>query len=148
MSVYFEKARELGELLLSAPQGIRHEIAKNKFAQDAEAVALLNEFKSHQTGVQESVSRNALTQEEYNAAVKDLTEKTIELKKHPLIGELANSESEFYAFVNQVLDVVKSTITGEVSEGCGCGGSCGSECSSEGCGGGCSSEGCGCESRH
>lgn len=132
MSIYFEKARELGKLMLESEQGLRLSDARAVFDNDRSVVEMLEEFKNYQENVNKSMRDGATTQDQYTKASQIMLEKTVELKKHPIVGELIKTENEFYAFVNQVLGVVKATITGDIQEqrgGCGsggCSGSCGS----------------------
>jgi cell fate (sporulation/competence/biofilm development) regulator YlbF (YheA/YmcA/DUF963 family) len=125
MPLYFEKARELGGLLLETPENKRLERARAEFEKNAEASAAFESLKQRRAELQKRINSGTVTREKYNEAVKGLTELTLELKKHPLIAEFSAAETEFYGLVSQTLETVKSTVTGELPEGSACGGSCG-----------------------
>ena len=131
MSVCFEKARELGNLLLASEQGLRLADARAALEADDKSMAMLEEFKAYQNDVNTSMREGAMDQAQYTKASQIMLEKADALKKHPIVGQMIQAENEFYAFVNQVLGIVKGTLTGEIeepSDGCD-GESCG------GCGG-------------
>ena len=123
-TIYFEKARELGELILQSEQSARLNAAREAYNNDSEATKKLEEYSKYQNDVNSSISQGAMSQEEFQLATKRLTEWGSELKQDAVIGELVTAENEFGAFVNSVMNVMKITITGEAES-----------CSSEGCAG-------------
>lgn len=132
MSIYFEKARELGMLIIESEQSKAVADATATFAANEEAQVKLSEYQMYQTNVQQAMSGGAAAKEEVEIMTKKLTEMAIELKQDPIIGAIVFAENEFNAFVNQIMNVLKATITGqgeaEPSGGCSsCGtGECGS----------------------
>ncbi len=124
MSIYFDKAREFGKLLLESDQGQRVTAAREAFDNNQEAVRTFEDFKAYQENIRESVKMGVMNQDEYTKASQNLLEKSDYLKKQPVINELLDSEAEFLAFVNQALGIIKATITGDLPEN-GCGGECG-----------------------
>lgn len=134
MSIYYEKARELGDLILQSEQSLRLADATAEFKQSEEAQIKMNEYKAYQGNIQESMSKGVMSQDDFKIATKRLTEMAVEVKQDPVIGALIFAENEFNGFVNQVMNVLKMTITGESQAGCG-------EDSCSGCAssGGCSS---------
>ena len=42
-----------------------------------------------------------------------------ELKSQPVIGELINAENKFNNLANQVMDILRQTITGDDESSCG-----------------------------
>lgn len=133
MSIYYEKARELGNLILSSEQAINLTDASTAFNANEEAKRKMEEYKEYKASVQESMDKKAMTQEEFKIASRRLTEMIADLKKDPDIATLMFAENEFNGFVNQVMNILKLTITGapiEESEEKGCSGCTTSDCNS------------------
>jgi len=128
MSVYFEKAKELGELILASEASKDMADAQAVFRADADAVAALDKYKALSEHVHQQMSSGELSQDEFRAATEEINQMGAELKKQPVIGALVDAENEYNAFVNTIMGVLKSTLTGK--EGCGS--------HKDGCGGGCS----------
>ncbi|MFV0520631.1 MAG: YlbF family regulator [Lachnospirales bacterium] len=137
MSIYKEKAKELGLLILSSDQAKTMADATAIYQASPEAQAKMAEYQKYQADVQKSMKEGTITQEEFQVMTKQLTEMATELKQDPIVGSLVFAENEFNGFVNNIMTVVKNTIMGVDEEACGCGGSCGDGCGSGGCGGGC-----------
>lgn len=131
MSAYFEKARELAELILKSEESIRLADARAAYLATPDAIGKMQEYTAYQAEVQTSMKNGSMDEDAFKTATKKMTEMAVELKKDEVIGELVASENEFNYFVNQIMDVLKVTITGE---------SKGENCSPDNCGG-CS--GCG-----
>ena len=127
MSIYFEKARELGNLILESDQAQMLKEASTTFKENEEAVARLEEYKAYQRNIGESIQSGILPKEDMQVATQRLTEMAAELKQDPVIGALIFAENEFNGFVNQVMSVLKQTIMGD--EG---------QCDKQSCGGSCS----------
>ena len=134
MSVYMEKARELGNLILESEQAKRVADARTDFQADAEAQPRMDVYNAYVANVQTAIDSGAVTDEQYATMQKRMAEMVVELKAYPAIGALVTAENEFNFFVNQVMTVLKTTITGEEPGGCaGCAGHAhGAGC--EGCG--------------
>ncbi len=129
MSIYFEKARELGELILLSDEAKNLAEATDAFIKDEDAKKKFEEYKLYQQDVQKSMSNKQMTKEEFKIASKRLTEMAIELKQIPTIASLNFAENEYNGLIQQVMNILKLTITGanvEENAGCGC-------CSSRGC---------------
>ena len=122
----FEKARELGEMLLQTEESKRFENAREAFLADDEAVNLFGEFKEMQTELQDRTSKGLLAGTEYESGIEKVSQKLEDIKTHQQIGGLYEAESEFYGLVNQTLSIIQATVSGE-TEG-GCGGHCASGC--------------------
>ncbi len=140
MSIYKEKAKELGLLILSSDQAKLMADATAIYKSSEEAQAKMAEYQKYQADVQKSMQEGKISQEEFNLMTKQLTEMATELKQDAIVGALVFAENEFNGFVNNVMNVVKNTIMGiDEEEGCSCGGGCGG-----GCGSSCGDGGCGC----
>ncbi len=128
MSIYFEKARELGNLILESEQSIMLADASAEYNNNPECVKKMEDYRAYQENVKTSMQSGTLEKEEITVLTQRLTEMATELKSDPTIAALVNAENEFNGFVNQVMNVVKATIMGQPVDN----GSCGSQ-------GGCSS---------
>ncbi len=131
MSIYKEKAKELGTLILSSDQAKTLADATAIYQSSEEAQAKMLEYQQYQANVQKSMQAGEVTQEEMNKMTKHMTEMAAELKQDAVIGALVFAENEFNGFVNNIMNVVKSTIMG-VDESAGCNGGCGGGCSCDG----------------
>ena len=122
----FDKARELGTLLLESDQAKVLEEAKEKFAQKTDVQAKFDEYTQYRTSVQRRVHHNQITEEELETAKQEINALAQELQEDQDLMHMLNAEEEFNAYVNQVMHIVKATIKGH--DGCegGCGG-CGSK---------------------
>ena len=109
MSIYFEKARELGGMIRESEQSIRLADAKTALADDPEAAEIIAEFKKFEKDTRNSAGQIAIKAEE--------------LKKSPAIGRLIAAEEEYHALLDQVTDVLRMTVLGDDAlEPGGCGG--------------------------
>lgn len=143
MSIYFEKARELGNLILTSEQAKNLADASANFNNNEEAKQKLEEYKKYSASVQESADKKVLGKDELKIATQRLTEMVVELKKDPDVAALTLAEGEFNGFVNQVMNILKLTITGApVEEGDAKEDSCGGCSSNSECGSSCNSNNC------
>jgi len=131
MSVYTEKARELGNLVLESEQAKALEAAREAFHADPEAQPRMDVYNAYLQNVQTAIDSGVMTDEQYASAQKRMAEMVAELKAYPVIGALVAAENAFNMFVNQIMTILKTTITGEEPGGCsGCSGhSHGADCS-------------------
>lgn len=134
MSIYYEKARELGNLILSSDYAKALTDASEAFNADEETKRKFEEYKSYQASIKDSMDKKVMTSEEFKIASRRLTEMGAELKQIDTIAALTYAENEFNGFVNQVMNILKLTITGaslnEEPKASGCSG-----CSTRSCGG-------------
>ena len=103
MSVIFEKARELGELIRESEQSVRLADAKTAFESDPEAVRKLAMFREAENSGQQ--------QGDVAAA----------LKREPVIGELIEAEDAYHALLDQTVDVLRMTVLGDAADDHGAG---------------------------
>ncbi len=129
MNECFNKARELGDLILLSEQAKLLADANNEFLLDLDSKAKMDEYKKYQEDVKVSMQNKDTSKEEITIMTRRLTEMAAELKAIPTVAALVFAENEYNAFVNNVLGIVKATIMGQ-NTGCDS-----SDCSS--CGGGC-----------
>lgn len=115
MSIYYDKARELGNLILASEQAMLLADATANFQQDEDAKAKMEEYKKYQQDVKTAMEQGNVSKEEITIMTRNLTEMAIAVKSIPTIGALVLAENEFNGFVNNVMSVVKATIMGETS---------------------------------
>ncbi len=116
MSECFDKARELGNLILASEQAKLLADATLEFSLDDEAKEKMEEYKKYQENVRISMQNKETTKDEITIMTRRLTEMATDLKKFPTVEALVFSENEYNAFVNNVLGVVKATIMGQNTE--------------------------------
>jgi len=123
MSIYFEKARELGTLILESEESKILADAGAAFDADENAKAKFNEYKDCRLAVQEKIAAGELSEEEITKESQKLAEMAMELQKDVVVAGLIFAEDNFNTFVSQIMNILRATMTGaEPDEGCG--GSC------------------------
>jgi cell fate (sporulation/competence/biofilm development) regulator YlbF (YheA/YmcA/DUF963 family) len=140
----FEKARELGEMLIATDEYRKVQQAESAFNEDELAQAKVGEFNQLQKAVQEMMQTPDPDQAAIAAMADRLRGMQAELTEMPSIKEMNDAQTAFSNLLTQINQVLRFIITGEVEDG-GCGGNCSS------CGGGCGGaegDGCGCGSCH
>lgn len=122
MSVY-EKARELGEMILETKEGKRYYDAKYVYDGDDDAKKALMEYSQFKSILQNKVHEGNLSEEEFKEELSKLNKIGEKAQQNPVVSELMSAEGEFNRLVNSVFDILKGTVT--KSDG-GCSGSCSS----------------------
>ena len=122
MSIYFEKARELGTLILESEESKALADAGAAYEADESAKAKLDGYKDYRMAVQAKMEANELSAEEITKESQKLSEMAMELQKDPVIAGLIFSEDNFNTFVAQIMNVLRATISGMPEENCN--GSC------------------------
>lgn len=120
----FEKARELGNLLLETPEGKKLNDKKYIFEGNEESQRKLFEYSRYREAVQVKIHSGELSEEDLKVEQENMKKKIDEVTADPIISDMLKAEEEFSALVNQAMNVLRATIEGE-SEG-GCSGSCSS----------------------
>lgn len=123
MSIYYDKARELGELILQSDQAKMMADATVVYQNDEIAQQKMEEYKKYQQDVKTAMSSGNVSKEEITIMTRRLTEMAVDVKEITTIAALVFAENEFNGFVNNVMSVVKATIMGEESA-CGTSGGC------------------------
>ena len=129
----FEKSRELGELLVKSPEYTKVQEAETAFQADEIAQARVSEFNALQNEVQTLMQTPDPDQAEIARKAEALRNMQAEVTELPTVKAMNEAQTAFSQLVNQVNQVLRFIITGEVEEdGCtgncsSCGGSCGTE---------------------
>lgn len=123
MTVY-EKARELGEMLLETKEGKRLYDAKFVYKEDLEARKALTEYMQYRNILQSKVNTGSVSEEQIKDEIEKLNEIGKKARENKVVAELMDAEEEFSKIVNSVLGILKDTVL-ENEEG-GCSGSCSS----------------------
>ena len=122
---YYEKAVELGNMILASETSLRLADAKAAFEEDADAQAAYREFNEFHKNTQIAQQSGFLTQERYQEALGKLVEMEIAAKQIPAVQEYLKAQEDYNNFVNSVLEMLKQTIGYTEPKSGGCGGSCG-----------------------
>lgn len=133
MNDYFNKARELGNMILESDEGIKMLKARSDFYENGEAVDKTQKYNEYQAKIQEAVRTRTISDEDLKVESKKLTEMMEDLRKDSVINELIEAETKFAELTNNVMNILRATISGEDLSESGCSG-----CESSSCGGGCS----------
>ena len=133
MHSVFEKASALGEAIQQSEEFRAMRAAENAVTQDEQAAAVMGEFLSRKGQVEDILSSEepdhaALA--EHSQAMETLQET---LQAMPLVQTMARARADFAAMMQQMNQVLRFMVTGEMPEEDedGCSGNCG------GCAGGC-----------
>ena len=122
---YFEKAIELGNMILASETSLRLADAKAAFEADAAAQAAYEEFNEFHKNTKIAQQSGFLTQERYQEALGKLIQMEIDLKKMVAVQEYLKAQEDYDNFANSVLEILKQTIGYIEPKPSGCGG-CGS----------------------
>lgn len=117
MNEALTKARELGEIILSSPLYEKLERARAAFDEDMDARETLFDYNRKHRRVEELISSGD-EKGELKSANDELREAAERLDADETVKELISCESRFNNYVNQVLNIVKATVTGDVDSGC------------------------------
>ena len=121
----YDKARELGEMILETKEGKRFYDAKFVYNGDAEAQKVLAGYMHARNLLQSKAQTNSITEEEFQEELKKLQEIGKKTQENPIVDELLTAQDEFNQLVNTVLGILKETVVKDEENG-GCSGSCSS----------------------
>ncbi len=127
MSIY-EKARELGEMILETDEGKRLYDAKFVYQGDEDAKSVLSQYMQFRNALQVKMQSGELSEEEFKVEFEKLKKFGEDAKKNEVVAELMAAEEQFNRVVNSVLGILKETVLKDDEEAGGCSGSC-SSCS-------------------
>ena len=125
----FDKARELGEAIVTSNEYKTLKLAEAKQEQDEEAMKLLKDYSDLRKTLGEEIGKGDVSKErmeEIRSAVEEAYEK---VTTNDTIVEYLNAQSAFQAIIDQMNAILSYHITGQLPGGCS--GSCAT------CGGGC-----------
>ena len=123
-TLYYEKAVELGNMILASETSLRLADAKAAFEADLaaqDAYAKYNEFSKNMRISQQS---GFFTQEQYQQALGQMVELEIAVKKMPAAQEYLKAQEDYDNFAKSVLEMLKQTIGHIEPKAGGCGGGC------------------------
>lgn len=120
MTVY-DMARELAEKLLETPEGQKALEKRKIFDNDENAQEKLRQYNIRKASLNEKLRAGYMSDEEIQAASKELNQKLEELKNDEIIGAMADAEAELSSLVDSVINVFRATLNGENESQCsGC----------------------------
>lgn len=114
----FEKARELGNLLLETEEAKKLNGKRYIFESDEQAQRKLFEYSRQRDELQMKIHSGALSKEEIADEQEKLKKKAGEVMLDPVIRDMFAAEEEFSALVDQVMDILRATIDGSAEGGC------------------------------
>jgi len=120
MANCYDKARELGTMILESEESKQLSDAGAAFDADENAKKRFDAYKSYHQSLQEKMTGNELNPDEIKAESQKLSEMAMELKQDPVIAGLIFAEDNFNTFVAQVMNVLRATINGTATDDCAC----------------------------
>lgn len=124
MTVY-EKARELGELMLESKEGKRLYDAKFVFEGDDDAKRLFAEYTRLDSITRAKMKEGNMSQDELAAEIDKLNKMGEKVLENSAAAELMKAREEFNGLVNTVLEILRETVLKDEGNS-GCSGSCSS----------------------
>ena len=125
MTVY-EKARELGEMILETKEGKRLYDAKFIYGGDDDAKKVLTEYMMYRNILRSKAGDGSISEEELKSEIQKLNVLGEKAKENAVVKELMDAEDKFNTLVNSVLNILKETDLKDEEESEGCTGSCSS----------------------
>ncbi|MCI8805171.1 MAG: YlbF family regulator [Clostridiales bacterium] len=125
MTVY-EKARELGEMILETKEGKRLYDAKFIYGGDDDAKKVLTEYMMYRNILRSKAGDGSISEEELKSEIQKLNVLGEKAKENAVVKELMDAEDKFNTLVNSVLNILKETVLKDEEESEGCTGSCSS----------------------
>lgn len=117
MSVY-DKARELGEMMLETKEGKRLYDARFAYRENNEAKKVFTEYMQFRNMLDSKIHSGAVSENEIKTEIEKLNAALEKAKENPTVKELLEAENDFNALVNSVLNVLKETVLKDDENGC------------------------------
>ncbi|MCL2573481.1 MAG: YlbF family regulator [Defluviitaleaceae bacterium] len=121
----YEKAVELGNMVLASEVSLRLADAKAAFEEDMNAQTAYADYNEFCENTQIAYKSGFLTQKKYQEALQRMVEMEIDVKNIPIVQEYIKAKEDYDNFANSVIEMLRQTIGHTESKSCGCGG-CGS----------------------
>ncbi len=115
----FEMARELGNMLKETEEYKRLSGARYIFDGDYESKKSMSDYVNLRDSIKIRMESGNFSKEDFEEESRKLNKMAEELKSQPVIGELINAENKFNNLANQVMDILRQTITGDDESSCG-----------------------------
>ncbi len=125
----FDKARELGEAIVTSDEYKALKLAEAKQEQDEEAMKLLQEYSALRRELGEEINKGDVSEERMNEIRTAVEEAYEKVTGNDIIADYINAQRAFQAVIDQMNAILSFHITGQMPGGCS--GSCST------CGGGC-----------
>jgi len=135
MNEYFEKARELGRLILSSEQSLRLSDAHAALDSDPAAQTKIVEFTEYQAVLRQAADSGHMDADIYDKAVDKLASMRKGMLELDAAKEYIKAQEEFDALADAVINVLEVMVKGDSVDAAkkGCGG-CGKHGQPGGCG--------------
>jgi cell fate (sporulation/competence/biofilm development) regulator YlbF (YheA/YmcA/DUF963 family) len=122
MDNVYQKARELGALILESDYAKILEEAKENFNKHPDAKMKFDEYTSYKKNIEHLARMGKISHGELAIARDELSKKEIELQSIEELICLLNAEEDYNKYVNKVMQILKSTVSGDEHQHSGCGG--------------------------
>ena len=126
MNDVFEKASLLGEAIQQSEEFRAMRAAEEVVMTDAEASEIMQSLMLHKTMVEDMLTEDDPDQEvlsEHSEAMDALQETLGEMD---IVQRMSEARAAFAGMMQQVNQVLRFMVTGEMDDEAGCGGNCGS----------------------
>ena len=130
----FEKARELGRLILESEESMRLADAQAALDNDSAAMAKMTEFSHYKAALQQAVESGHMDEASYDEAMVKLAIMRKDMLELTAAKDYLKAQEEFEALFVSVISILEGTVKSETGgKSCGCGG-CGKHGKGKGCG--------------
>lgn len=134
MNQVFLKTRELGEALLNSTEFQEMKTAEERATQNAEAALNMGRLVECRNNIQSLLENENPDSEQLKVLSEEMDAYQDRLQSIDDILALSEAREKFSALIEQVNSVLRFIVTGDMTQGDGCSGSCSS------CAGGCGSK--------
>ncbi|MDR2183499.1 MAG: YlbF family regulator [Clostridiales bacterium] len=118
----YEKAIELGNMILASEQSLRLADAKAAFEEDSAAQSAYEKYNEYHENMQIARQSGFFSSERYQEALGKLVQMEIDMKKMPAAQEYLKAQEDYDKFANSVLEILRQTIGCAEAKSGGCGG--------------------------
>lgn len=120
----FERARSLGEALLKTEEYTRVQAAQAALEADEATMEQVKNYNELTQTIQSGMQNQLLDQAALSGMIARAQAMEEGLQKNSFILELTEAQQGFSGLMQQVNQVIRFIITGEVDEGSSCSGDC------------------------
>jgi cell fate (sporulation/competence/biofilm development) regulator YlbF (YheA/YmcA/DUF963 family) len=114
---YLNKGEDFANKLLSSEKSMQLKKAKEIYTNDDNCVKKMIHFNAYKKNIETTIKEGILNEKQIEAFEQSVSKLADELKEEPVIYNLLKYENDFNIFINEIMDVIKATITGtEVEE--------------------------------
>lgn len=116
MSEVFVKTRELAEAIMRSEEYLNMKTAEDVAIQNEEAAAIMAQYMERQQALEATMMKNDPDPEEMKRLSDEMEALQNQLQATPDIANLTAARNGFTNLINQVNQVLRFTITGEMGD--------------------------------